>query len=379
MPLPGGPAATPINCCDQYVVVDNARRVFFHEDLYINASVTVGAVRIYVRQTLPAASCSYTFAIGNALPDFPKLGLTKRFLYLTINAVGLQGGFARIYRLNMDQMVNCVAATTNIFQQPFTTFGQRVWRPAEGTNSIEAMYWGQLDNSTTFRVFRWRESDAAPTSIARPIAASSFTQPDCRGGVGNFNWVDALSASGVGFRTVGSVARGANGGPGYVVFFWQAGPNASQTQGHIRGAAFNLSDLSLFAQPLIFNNTFCFGNPNLTANSRGDLGISLGFGGRAGGGGAAAQGAVGVDDEFTSGIFFNLVAVASGTHNRSDQRYGDYFTVQPYEPCENWFSATSYALLNGVTAANVNSRYVEFGRNQSVRCYQAHSGQLPAN
>jgi hypothetical protein len=142
---------------------------------------------------------------------------------------------------------------------------------------------------------------------------------------------------------------------------------------------FSLAGLSIVAQPHVFNNSFCFGYPVVTANKRGDLGISLALGGRQGGGGSAAQGAVGVDDEFTAGIgFFGTVSTtASGTHNRSDGRYGDYFTIHPYEPCEKWFTATNYALLNGTSAANVNSRYVEFGRNQSFRCYKAHRDQAP--
>lgn len=385
VPLPGGPADAPINCCDQDVVIDDARRVTFHSDLYINSSLSNGVVRIFVRRTPPAADCSFTIdpagTANNILPDFPHLGLTKRFLYLTINAVGSGGGFARIYRFNIDQMSDCVATSFSTFTQSFSTFGQRVWRPAEGTNNIEAMYWGQSDNATTFRVFRWLEADAGPTSVTRAVTAASFAQPDCRGGVGNFNWIDALSASGVGFDTVGAAAPGANGGPGYLAFYWQAGADTVHTQGHIRGAVFDMTSFSLLAQPHIFNNSFCYGKPNVTANKRGDLGISLALGGKAGGGGSAAQAYVGVDDEFTPGIgFFQTVTLtASGTHNRSDQRYGDYFTIHPYEPCEKWFSATNYALLNGVGAANVNSRYVEFGRNQSFRCYQAHSNQLPAN
>jgi hypothetical protein len=135
------------------------------------------------------------------------------------------------------------------------------------------------------------------------------------------------------------------------------------------------------AQPHIFNNTFCFGYPAVTANKRGDIGITIAAGGRAGGGGTAAQGFVGIDDEFTSGVgFFGTFSLtASGTHNRSDSRYGDYFTIHPYEPCEKWFTATNYALINGTGVANVNSRYIEFGRNQSKRCYDAHRSQLPVS
>lgn len=87
---------------------------------------------------------------------------------------------------------------------------------------------------------------------------------------------------------------------------------------------------------------------------------------------------MGLDDEFTSGIHFGtLILTASGTHNRSDDRFGDYFTIHPYEPCEKWFTATNYARLNGTAVSNINSRYIEFGRNQSARCYKAHATQRP--
>jgi hypothetical protein len=123
----------------------------------------------------------------------------------------------------------------------------------------------------------------------------------------------------------------------------------------------------------------CWGYPSVTANKRGDIGISIAGGGKAGGGGTAAQGYVGIDDEFTSGVGFfgTLSLTASGTHNRSDGRFGDYFTILPYEPCEKWFTATNYSLSNGSAVINVNSRYVEFGRNQSFRCYKAHKDQFP--
>jgi protein-disulfide isomerase len=175
---------------------------------------------------------------------------------------------------------------------------------------------------------------------------------------------------------------GISGTPTFLVngcVYWNVGPDAAHTQGHVHAAVFSLGTLALVAQPHIFNNAFCFGYPVVTANKRGDLGISIAAGGKAGGGDTAAQGFVGIDDEFTTGIGFfgTLVLAASGTHNRSDARYGDYFTIHPYEPCEKWFTATNYALLNGTAVANVNSRYIEFGRNQSLRCYNSHRKHIP--
>ena len=168
------------------------------------------------------------------------------------------------------------------------------------------------------------------------------------------------------------------GGPGVHAFYWNVGPDAVHTQGHIHAAVFNLSGLSLLSQPHIFNNGFCFGYPVVTANKRGDLGISVAFGGRVAAE-ACGPGGVGIDDEFTPGHrgFSAVSPTAIGTHNPADQRYGDYFTIHPYEPCEKWFTATNYALLNRTGVTKVNSRYVEFGRNQSFRCYRAHRDHIP--
>lgn len=396
--LPGGPTNAPIQLGDHDMVIDDAGRVIFHSALYINSTLTDGVFRVFVRRTIPTvpgapapAACSFTIdPPGTGVTDFPHIGLTKRFVYVTINAIGFGGGFARIYRFNADQMANCVATSFTTFTQPFSTFGQRVWTPAGGTNNIETMYWGQHNTSTTFRIFSWAESAAAPSAVNRTLTASSFTNPDCRGGTNNTDWIQRATAFNIaGFTRRGTAAPGALGGPGALAFYWNVGPDAAHTQGHIHAAVFSLATLALVAQPHVFNNGFCFGHPVVTANKRGDIGISLGFGGRAGGGGGAAtavKGAVGIDDEFTPGVgFFGTVAVtASGTHNPPpgppndpSPRYGDYFTIHAYEPCEKWFSATNYAHLNGATVGTVNSRYVEFGRQQSFRCYNAHRNQFP--
>lgn len=381
VPLPAGPAAAPIVCCDHDVVIDDASRVTFHSTLYVNAALTTGAVRIFVRRVPPLADCSYTLEgpIANRLPDYPHIGLTKRFLYLSTNNVGAAGGFARMTRLNLDQMANCAIAAFTTFSQPFALFGQRVWVPGEGANNIETMRWGQRDSATVFRIFSWAEAAAAPVQTTRVIATSNAADPDCRGGVGNFDFIRAIDTSLAGFGLRATTAPGANGGPGIFAAYWNVSADAVHTQGHIHAAVFSLSTLGLLAQPHIFNNASCFGFPMVTANKRGDLGISLAFGGRAGGGGTAAQGFVGIDDEFTAGLgFFGTVFLtASGTHNRSDGRFGDYFTIHAYEPCEKWFSATNYARLNGTALANINSRYIEFGRNTALRCYRAHVNHLP--
>src|SRR5437867_4777301 len=182
VPLPGGPADAPILCCDQDVVIDDARRVVFHSYLYINSNASNGVVRIDVRRSIAGPgqpACSFLIdpagTNDNILPDFPHLGLTKNRLYLTINAIlTTGGGFARIYRFDIDQMADCVGTNFSTFDWPFSNEGQRVWRPVEGANTKKTMYWMHLANTTTARIFSWPESAASPTNVLKTISPSTF-------------------------------------------------------------------------------------------------------------------------------------------------------------------------------------------------------------
>lgn len=360
VPIPAGPTDAPIILGDTDVIYDQARGVTFWSQLYVNNALTNGIVRIFVRRTIPGGNnCSYDIdpagTANNILPDYPHLGLSNKFLYLGTNNSGGQ-----VRRFNIDQMVDCQTTATNTF----TSTTGRVFVPVEGARDV--MYWGALETPTSFRIYSWPESTTTVSSVVRSIAESKFTNPDCRGGTGNFDFIERPTAWSIsGFRLRGAV------GAGRISFYWNVGPDSSHPQGHVHAAVFSESNFSLIAQPHIWNKDFCFGFPAVSANERGDLGLTIAAGGKAGGGGTAAQGFVGIDDEFTSGVgvFGNVTQTASGTHNRSDSRYGDYFTIHPHEPCDMFFNATNYALSGGNAVANVNSRYIEFGRGRDKQCY----------
>ncbi len=389
-PTPIGPPGAEIAAGDSDIVIDGATRVGFYSLLYLNSTVTNGIVRIHVRRNLNApVDCAYDIVPTpgtNVFPDYPHLGVTKRFLWLSTNEIVGSSQRARMYRFPIDQMASCADTVDGSFVEWAASLeGQRVWVPAGGTNNSETMYWGHNMNTTTFRLFSWDESSASASNVTRTVSPSIFTQPDCRGGVNNTNFINATAVSIVGFSLRGTLMalREADGYHNGIGFFWQAGANpaAGQPQGFVRAAIFRdaVGGFALVGQPDIFSPDICFGFPIVTANSRGDIGITLAAGGQAGGGGTAAQGFVGISDEFTggNGSFGSVFIAAAGSHNRADGRFGDYFTIHPYEPCEKWFSATSYALNGGTAVSNVNSRYVEFGRNESFRCYNSHTGQLP--
>lgn len=387
VPIPAGPSDAQFPCCDPYVVHDDARRVTFWLMLYTNAGLTNGVIRIFVRRSIPAGnSCSYTIRYGsNVVPDYPKLALSNNHIYLATNNVQFPGPVwihSQVRRFNVDQMADCVTTSFQTFTYTGGQFaGQRVFRPVQG--AWETMYWALHETSNffgsgLFRIFRWRQQDNAVTSHFRLISPPNFVNPDCRGGVNNLDWIQRnTSFSITGFRMPGAIGKHQE--EGRLTFYWNVGPDSQHSQAHVHAASFRESDLQLQNQPHIFNNGFCFGYPAVAANKRGGLGLSIGAGGQAGGGGSAVRGFIGVDDDFTPGYgFFQTVFLtAFGTHNPANQRFGDYFTVFPHEPCEKVYNATNYALLNGTGVANVNARYVEFGRQRDRRCYDAYNNAEP--
>jgi hypothetical protein len=375
--IPVGPADAPAVCCDIDNVYSATSDTIFTGLLYTNAALTNGVVRILVRHqdttpnnsngVDPVVDCSYIIdpggAANNVLPDYPHLAVSNGFLFLSLNNLtnGTTWTSAQMRRFNLAQMSACTGTSSNTFDY-VGTVGQRITVPAEGATGT--MYFGSMDNASTFRLFSWPDSTTTVTQTTTALAtASNFSNPDCRGGTGNFDFIERSTAWSIaGFRM-----RGATGG-GRVTFLWPSAPTGGATQSHLRGITLNTATLAIIDQPVVFNNSTCFGYPALASNSSGDIGLSLGFGGQAGGGGTAAQGAVAVDDASSAGVFFpTLLLTAVGTHNRTDARFGDYFTVRAGR-CANTWVATNYALNGGTTSGDVNARYIGFQSNLIGAC-----------
>lgn len=374
--VPGGPPDAPIACCDNDIVIDD-KGVAYHSILYINSALTNGVVRIFVRPQGSnfTASCSYTHDPGGGLdnitPDYPHIALSKNYLYLTYNATGAGGGFARIRRYNLAQLRACQAVTVNTFTQNWGALGQRVWTPAEGGYNQARMMWIQHESTNQIKIFEWLESSASVTSVLKTVQSSNFSNPDCRGGIGNFDFVERpTSWSIAGFRTRCTMAVGPDQPAGGVLAcYWHSAATGNFPNSHVRAAHFSLTTKNLLSQPHIWNANYCFGYPVVTSNKRGAIGYSLAFGGKTGGGGPALKGAVGMFDTFGR----NFTLSADGVAMRSDGRFGDYLTIHPYRGCSYWFGATSYAWKSQPvdSGTDVNARWVEFGRAADLACWKA--------
>ncbi len=371
--IPGGPADAPIACCDVDTARHNGLDTTFISVLYLNSARTNGVVRIFVRRgTISGgADCSYDVDPGGSsavLPDYPHLAVSNNFVYLTTNnlATGSQWTGAQIRRFNASQMANCqsVGATTLNY---VGSDGQRVLTPVE--NASTTMYFGLNRSANLFRILRLPESSSTLSQFDRTLShGTSFpaVEADCRGGVGNLNWMHlALDISG--FDLHGAVVPGDR-----LWFLWNAGGDSSHPQAHLHSAIFSEPGLTTFTSPAVWSSGQCFAYPALGANALGEFGLTFAEGGRAGGGGGAAQGAIAVDDSQSAGNTFPSFTVTAGaSHNPVDGRFGDYFTIRRNNKCFGSYgwSATNYGLAFGNTSSsNVNARYVEFQSSTRPAC-----------
>jgi hypothetical protein len=151
------------------------------------------------------------------------------------------------------------------------------------------MYWVQHDDEDTMRIFSWSDQQQTPKQRTRQVQPSNFDNPDCRGGVDNTDYIERNTGWDIlGFTHRCAVANGTNQRTGVLACYWNSAAVRGIPQGHIRSAVFSLSNLALTGQPHIWNANACFGFPTVSANVKGNLGVSLAAGGRKGGGGSGA-------------------------------------------------------------------------------------------
>jgi hypothetical protein len=370
--IPGGPADAPNPCCDLDAVHHNGLDTTFISVLYLNSARNNGVVRIFVRRGTIAggADCSYDIDPGGSsplTPDYPHIAVSNNFVYLTTNNLSPNWTGAQIRRFNASQMANCQQSVATTTINYVGTDGQRVLVPVE--NASTNMYFGLNRSANLFRILRLPESSSTLTPFDRTLShGTNFPQsdPDCRGGVGDHNWM-SLAVDITGFDLRGAIVPGNR-----LWFMWNAGNDFSHPYAHLHSAIFSEPGLATLASPSVWSSTECFAYPALGANSSGEFGLTFAAGGRAGGGGSAAQGAVAVDDSQSAGNTFPTFTVtAAASHNPLDERFGDYFTIRPNNKCFGSYGwgATNYGLAFGNTrSSNVNARYVEFQSSTHPAC-----------
>jgi hypothetical protein len=384
--IPAGSVTNPYFCCDIDSLYDAARGIFVWSALYCAAvdCATTGSVVIFVRQTAAGGNtCSYELdytALFNEGPDYPHLGVSNKFGYVSVNSFTATGSWSAsdMWRFNLDQAADCATVDNDLFSYfgvvgNNVVLGQRAFVP--GTNTQAAMYWAQSDNTTQLRIYKWPETSTSVQQFVRTVGTTTFANSNCKGGTNNAEvFTNPTAWSIIGFRHRTAVA-----GP-RVLVLWNGAADAGHANAHIRGADFQEPNLVLMSQPDIFSSAQCYNYPAVVGSERdGHYGLAVLFGGKVGGGGPALNTAIGIDDDYTPGIgVFDLATVTSGTHNPADGIAGDYISVQRHRPCGlSAFVATGYELNGGTAASNIRGHYVEFARNRDRTCFERWKDVTP--
>ncbi len=380
-PFPAGPVSAPNPLGDPFTAFDNGRRVTFFLQLYSNNAVTHGLVRIFVfnniRDAIQGSWCYYDFEpASDIFPDYPKLTLNSDNLVLTTNNIQNASTWpnSTVYRFPIEPMTTCAGFSYNFINLNAGN-GQRVYFPTQGTGPIHSLYWHEFLDTSTVRIYRWRDLDGATIFWAdRSITTSAFGAPTaaCNGGTNGLSFLRSINTSIAGFNSVSAYGRGR------IYLSWQAGPDATRTAAHIRNAIFREEpepeaapfNPTLILEWFIYTPNFCWGFPNITSNERGDFGWNFAFGGN----GTAVGGVVTLSDNDSDpgrGLLWSAsqYSIGPGTYNPPSSRYGDYLGIQTGQPCSKFYSGMNYAYSGGTAQANIVMRFIEFGRSRDYWCW----------
>jgi hypothetical protein len=365
-----GPSDAPFFCCDQDAVHDHGRDVSIWSELFVDSQLTTGVVRFHVRAANNLSdACTYDINGGaGVLYDYPHLGLGNNFIYLTANTIksGRWTG-ATVWRYNLDEMATCKSVSGSVFNWTGSV-GQVVWVPARATT--DTMYLVTIENGSQNRYFSWPENSNTISWKLLNVGSSKYGAATCKGGPSGNNWLGfSLSTSSLGFQIRSAVGQdGSAGAPTqYLATYYSVASNGTaRPQAYVAGSVVRTSDMTLLNTADIFSTSTCFSYPDVTANSRGDLGLAIGFGSSSSGSGPA-QSYVAISDDYSRGTvrgyFQSVFLCASATDNPT--RWGDYLTARVQEPVDVAFTAAGFGDVAGAGKTHV----CEFMRGRYAQAY----------
>jgi hypothetical protein len=210
-------------------------------------------------------------------------------------------------------------------------------------------YWASHQNTSTLRVYSWREKDASPVfrdvtvpswSEARPLIART---PDGR------NWLGRADS-----RLDGATKAGRE-----AWFAWGSNRGGANGRPHpfVQIARVDTRTFALVESVNLWDPKAAIFYAALSTNTAGEVGVSYSIGGPQ----RHLTSVVGI----LTGTRREVVAFTS-KRGPSDQKWGDYLTVRRHSPGGRLFAATGYTLQDAAGAADATPSFTLFGRASEV-------------
>jgi hypothetical protein len=313
---------------------DNIQRLAFAK----SADVVAGHWKLFDITTA-------NLGLGGQFLDFPDLAVGSNFLYVTTNVftpAGQSAG-AAVVRIPLDS-IDAGAATA----QSFVSSDLNSFRVAQ--NCADVAFFATHVDTSTIRLFSWKESDAQPSSTDLGVATWAGGQgyqsqtPD-----GN-RWLDRVDP-----RMTGACLAGTE-----LWFAWSVDAGSNQRpNAFVQIAHIDANNKTLIENVDVFDTQSAIAYGALSSNTEGEVGISYMIGGQR---------------QFPSHMVGILTGtrkdmlVAAGDRGPLDGQWGDFLTVRSVFPDQKLFAATGYTMKGNGDGSNrdVTPRYVVFGRSSDV-------------
>jgi hypothetical protein len=396
---PGNPARTSFFpqddgglCCDQVVIHIPERNLFVWLLQYNPVVNAAGAItqpnRLRIAWATPEAivanfanAWTYCDLTGNAVAgvsdglgtasnewlDYPDLAYSDRYLYVGSDHGATTPG--RVYtgrrivaRLDLEDMADASATAVNYNRTEYMGVGG-LNKDHFVQHAPSRMILGALKDTSTFRVFSWKDSDGAPVASG-DIAISSITTDYTSQAPDGSDWY-AVSFPG---NVTGAAYRSEGTNQEYL-FAFDGGRNADggRAQPYVRIESLFLFGFSIlgvdieFFLPVaeydIWNPNYAFAMAAL-GTQEGNIGMGVAVGGGTLG---YPQYSVGYKDDF-------VVYLVTASNATQVTRFGDYFSVRPIAGTTD-FATEGYEVLQAVPGSvcaiggcNAVTRYIRFGR-----------------
>jgi hypothetical protein len=353
-------------CCDQVAVYDPARDIFIWYLQYLpseTAGIANNIFRIAVAHPADAVKGLWFFydfiSTSNTWWDYPDLAVSNDYLWVTTNRVPYGASYvddAWIFKLPLDEL--SVGSGFSYFYQDLSGSGLSNYSLRMTRGARETMYFGSHNTTSQVRIFYWPETSVSTlyyndVNLSAPwyTGYHDCTSPD------GYN----LCGFDDGRIKAGWVSNGKVG------FMWGSSQGGAFPYPYIEGVRVNESGLTYLDRPIEAAAWGGFAYPAVAPNARGDLGLAA----FVSGGGYYPWYILGIDDDYARDAGASLLGSWEFTYMRSGygpiaNRWGDYISVQQFNPNGLAWVAGGFMLQGGNTNGNAEPSYTIFGRQRDL-------------
>jgi hypothetical protein len=358
-------------CCDQMAVYDPSRDLFIWSLQYLPSG--------------PAGSGQNLFRIAAARPadalrgvwwywdfdsevntewDFPSLCLSNDYVYYLTNRGPYNAGYVNdswVFRFPLDPISTGAGFSYGYLDAGNAGLNNLSWNCANGARDVA--YFASHNTTSQIRILRWAENtgtlywDNVNLSEAWPNATRICPTPDGR------DWCGFDD----GRIKAGWIGRGMIG------FMWNGSAGGSFAAPYVEAVRVRESDRAYVDRPYMWNSTVAFQYPAAAPNARGDVGIVAHYSSSS----IYPSFGVGIDDDFSRDNGYGppgweLKFVRQGTQGPNVNRWGDYFSVQPFAPNGLGWIATGHTMQGCGVAGCKETRFEIFGRERDLHSIERY-------